>query len=158
MKTKLIALSLTLCALSGCKTTTPLVVECGGPATRGAVSGPALLGQNYGPQMSAIPLDAVQYTDKALTQRVAVQSMFADRTETKTVAVGARFVNCTNEPVALGVRTSFLDDKQRPTETPSAWRTVFVPPKATSNYAETSIARDKVAHYLIEIRDATKTN
>jgi hypothetical protein len=158
MRTELLLTGfMTLCLLGGCAGT-PLVVECGKSAERSALSGPALMGQSYGPQMSAIPLNAVQYTDALLTKRVAVQTMFGDGTGMDTVSVGARFVNCSDQPVALGVRTSFLDTKQRPTEAPSAWQTVFVPPKASANYSEVSIGRSTVAHYVIEIRDAAKTN
>ena len=159
MRTELLLPGLiALCLLGGCAGRTPLLVECGKSAERSGFSGPALIGQNYGPQMSVIPLNAVQYTDSSLTKQVAVQTMFGDRTGVDTVSVGARFVNCSDQPVALGVRTSFLDTKQRPTEAPSAWQTVFVPPKATANYSEVSIGRSTVAHYLIEIRDAAKTN
>ncbi len=142
-------------ALSGCAGTgTPLVVECKLESDRREVPGPALVGQEYGPKMSVIPLDAVQYTDKSLTRRVAVQTLSATRTETETVSVDVRFVNCTSSAVQLGVRTSFMDKKQRPTEAASSWKTVFVQPRATATYSETSVGRENVANYLIEIREA----
>lgn len=142
-----------LAALSGCAGP-PLVVECKLESDRARGTGPALVGREYGPKMSAMPLDAVQYTDRSLIRRVAVQALWASRTEMQNVSVDARFVNCTDRTVQLGVRTSFMDERQRPTEPASGWKTVFVQPRASATYSEVSLARQKVANYLIEIRDA----
>jgi hypothetical protein len=134
----------------------PVVVECSGGNMGNAATGPALVGQDYGARMIPIPLDAVQYTDKSIAKRVAVQSMYAQRNDANNVSVGARFVNCSNQSVALGVRTSFMDAKQRPTEASSAWKMVYVPPKATATYDEISVDRDRVQHYLIEVRNGSQ--
>ncbi len=142
--------------VSACAGKPPVVVECTGGNRGNASDGPALVGQNYGARMSTIPLDAVQYTDKRIARRVAVQSMYAQQTQTRNVAVGARFVNCSTASVALGVRTSFLDATLRPTEAASAWKTVYVPAKSTATYDEISVDRDRVKHYLIEVRDGNQ--
>lgn len=144
--------------ISGCAITDRprLVVECGWSPNDHPPGTPALVGKEYGVAMSPIPLDAVVFTDEKLTKRIGVQSVYADRTSADTVAVGARFVNCTDQQIHLGVRTSFMDGKQRPTEKPSIWKTVFVQPRATAIYNESSIGRSEVAHYLVEIRDGSQ--
>ena len=75
----------------------------------------------------------------------------ARRTETDTVEVVARVVNCGKEPLQLQLRTSFLSAAQSPTEPTSSWQRIYVAPKSTGVYTEKSISRD-VAHYLIEVR------
>lgn len=151
-----VALSCLAAALTACAGKPPAVVECTGGIRGNSSDGPALVGQDYGARMSAIPLDAVQYTDKRLARRVAIQTMYAQRTEMGNVNVGARFVNCSTASVALGVRTSFLDAKLRQIEPASAWKTVYVPAKATAVYDELSVDRDRVKHYLIEVRDGNQ--
>lgn len=135
------------------------VVECSfptwayvqGSTAPGQVGKPALVGKDYGLAMTPIPLDAVQMTNRALAASVAIQSVAARRTATDTVQVTSRFVNCTDKTINMQVRTSFMDASQVPTEPVSAWRTVFVPPRATAVYQENSIGRGAVAHYLIEV-------
>lgn len=144
--------------LSACATQERLVVECGGSPRNPLPGGAALTGKEYGAQMSPIPLDAVLFGDKALARKVAVQSLSATRTAGDNVAVTARVVNCSDGPVQLGIRTSFLDEEQRPTEAPSVWRTVFVQPRSTGLYSEVSLGMGEVIHYLVEIRDGAKVN
>lgn len=101
--------------------------------------------------MTPIPLDAVQFTNKALAETVAIQAVVARRTPTDSVQVTSRFANCTDKAINMQVRTSFMDASQVPTEPVSAWRTVIVPPRATAVYQENSIGRGAVTHYLIEV-------
>lgn len=153
-----------LCALiaGGCAQTQPVsrpVVECSTPVwaqargtpAPGEPGNPALVGKEYGMAMTPIPLDAVQFTDRALAERVAIQSVAARRTPTETVQVSSRFVNCTDRAVNMKARTSFMDANQAPTEPISAWRTVIIQPRATAVYQENSIGRGAVSHYLVEI-------
>jgi hypothetical protein len=156
MRHQAIAVALTLVAiLGGCAApgTPQLVVECGQPPRNPPASGLALVGKEYGVTMSPIPLDSVVFTNKQLSKSVAVQSLHASRTHADNVAVTARVVNCTDKVVQLGMRTSFMDEKQRPTEKISIWKTVLVQPRAIALYQETSIATDDVANYLVEMRD-----
>ena len=127
------------------------VVNCGIPAGRAAPKGPALVGQEYGMVMSAIPVDAVQFTDQRIANTVAVQALFAARSPTETVQVTARFVNCFDHPVAVRVRTSFMRNNLAPSEPTSAWQTVILRLRATGTYSENSTGRTEVAHYLLEI-------
>lgn len=100
---------------------------------------------------SPIPLESVQIIDKKLSRKIVAQGVEARRTDTDTVEVVARVVNCGKEPLNLQLRTTFLSAGQSPTEPTSSWQRIFVAAKSTSVYTEKSISRD-VAHYLIEVR------
>ena len=158
MKTYFVAAFGMALLISGCAVTDRprLVVECGWSPIDHPQGTPALVGVEYGVAMSPIPLDAVLFTDKSLTKRVGIQTVYANKTPTDTVEVGARFVNCTDQTIQLGVRTSFVNAKQQSTERPSQWKSVFVQPRTTATYSESSIGRSEVAHYLVEIRDASQ--
>lgn len=111
----------------------------------------AALVANVAKSMTPIDLNAVQFTDKALTRELVVEGLFARRTETDTVEVSARFVNCTGGPLIFRARSSFMDDVQYPVEPASAWQRVIIQPYATGVYRERSMKRDEVKYYLIEI-------
>ena len=98
-----------------------------------------------------IPLETVQIIDKKLRRTVIAQGVEARRTETDTVEVLARILNCTNAPVQLQLRTTFLSVGQSPTEPVSSWQRIYLQPRSTGVYSEKSISRD-VGHYLIEVR------
>lgn len=98
-----------------------------------------------------IPLESVQLIDKSLSRRIVAQGVEARRTETDTVEVVARVVNCGKDPLQLQLRTSFLSAGNAPTEPTSSWQRIYLAPKSTGVYTEKSISRD-VAHYLIEVR------
>lgn len=131
------------------------VVKCKtGKATRAApVAGPALVA-NVPKSMTPIDLNAVQFTDKPLTRQMVVEGLFARRTDTDTVEVTARLVNCTDKPLQIRARSSFMDETQAPTEPVSAWTQVFLPAKGTGTYRELSMSRDEVKYYLIEVAPA----
>ncbi len=146
-----VAVAITCAALlAGCASQgPPLVAQCH-PSKTNARPGPALVGQQYGMQHSELPLNSVQFDSHATAGLVAVQGLYAQRTVTDTVEVSARFVSCLDAPGAIRVRTSFLKENQAPAEPTSAWRTVHLQPRATSQYQEMSTSRG-VANYLIEI-------
>jgi hypothetical protein len=118
-----------------------------------AVNGqiPALLGQLRG-EMTPVPLDGVYIPDKAIQRKIMAQSVFARRTSNNSIEVIARVVNCTDYPLQILGRTSFMDKNQIPTEDPSAWQTVFVNPHSFATYHEVSIGGTDVESYLIEFR------
>lgn len=128
------------------------VVKCKTGAARSAppYAGAALVA-NVPRAMTPIDLNAVQFTDKALTRQMLVEGLFARRTETDTVEVSARFVNCTGRALTIRARSSFMDDVQYPVEPASAWQRVIIQPYATGVYRERSMKRDEVKYYLIEI-------
>lgn len=111
----------------------------------------AALVANVPKSMTPIDLNAVQFTDKALTRLMLVEGLFARRTETDTVEVSARFVNCTNKPLTIRARSNFMDEVQYPVEPTSSWQRVIIQPYATGVYRERSMKRAEVKYYLIEI-------
>ena len=127
------------------------VVHCNDPGRQALRSGPALVGHAYGMQSSPIPLDAVQFTDASLWERIAVQHLSAARNAANTVEVAARLVNCTDSTQVIGLRSSFMDGAQRPTEPASAWQTVHLQPRSTATYTESSTST-QARHYLLEVR------
>lgn len=145
--TRIVPVLMTSAVLGACAPS--LVVECKSPVDV-ARSGPALVGQEYGMRMSQLPLDAVQFTDTGVAKSIAIQTVRAMRTQTDTVQVVARFVNCQDKPVPIRARTSFMDTTSLPTEPISAWRPIIVPPRATALYQENSTSTN-VANYLIEV-------
>lgn len=147
-----------LALLAGCSAPAPVqqTVQCSAAAAaRPAGPGPALVSQEYGTTATPIPTNAVLFTDEALAQAVSVQALFAARTEAGTVQVSARLVSCLDRPLLLRARTAFLHKSTAPAEAPSAWQPVHLPPRATTLYAESSLGRDEVALYLIELAPAT---
>ena len=148
---KKILVLLLLVTAYGCanKPGVKMVVECKTPVDINT-RGPALVGEGYGLKMTSIPLDALQFTDATIASSVAVQAIRATRSATDTVNVTARIVNCTDKPINVRARTSFMDKNQVPTEPVSAWKILFLSPKATTVYQELSTT-DNVSHYLVEL-------
>lgn len=130
-----------------------LVVECDfGPLKRSMqIPAPALLPEMSG-TMTPIPLNAVQMVDQWIAEKVLVQSVMARSTATGTLEVIARLINCTDYPLQVEGRSSFLDSNQFPTEKFSAWRRVFLQPRATAIYQEKSVSTN-ISYYLIELRE-----
>ena len=116
--------------------------------------GPALSAAAQG-ALKEIPLDAVQFIDKAITRKVLVQGLYARRSGVDTVEVIARLINCTDHPLQVEGRTAFMDAAQIPTEPTSAWQRVFLAPRATGIYREISTANQGVANFLVELREGT---
>jgi hypothetical protein len=128
------------------------VVKCKtGKARKAPAYAGAALVANVPRSMTSIDLNAVQFTDKALTRQMVVEGLFARRTDTDTVEVSARFVNCTGQPLTIRARSNFMDEVQYPVEPSSAWQRVIIQPYATGVYRERSMKRDEVKYYLIEI-------
>nr|WP_314444503.1 hypothetical protein [uncultured Sphingomonas sp.] len=111
----------------------------------------AALVANIPKSMTPIDVNAVQFTDRAMTRQVIVEGLFARRTPTNTVEVSARLVNCTDRPLQLLARSSFMDAVQYPVEAASAWTRVIIPARGTGLYREQSISQDEVGYYLIEL-------
>lgn len=131
------------------------VLKCkiGKARSQGRYHGPALVA-NVPKAMTPIDLEAVQMTDKAVTKSVIVEAMMARRTETNTLQVMTRLVNCTKDDIQVEARSSFMDADQMPTEPTSIWKRIFIPALSTGVYSESSIGRDKVATYFVEVRSA----
>ncbi|MBC7495658.1 MAG: hypothetical protein H7243_00640 [Sphingomonadaceae bacterium] len=129
------------------------VVHCRTSAARDAgPSGGAALVANVPGSMTPIDLNAVLMTDKKLTHQVVVEGLFAQRDDGGGLRVVARLVNCTSEALAVQARSNFMDANQLPTEAASAWRTIYLSPRATGTYEERALGGRAVAAYLIELR------
>jgi hypothetical protein len=100
--------------------------------------------------MTPLPLNSVQFGSVEVSQALAVQNLYAERGPTDVVVISARFVSCLDTATSVRVRTSFMRANTAPAEEPSAWKTVFLEPRSTALYRESSISRD-AATYLIEI-------
>jgi hypothetical protein len=111
---------------------------------------PGLLGPVAG-AMSPVPLDGVYISDPAIRRKVMAQAVYARRTPNKSIELTVRLVNCTDYPMQVLGRVSFMDGHQMPTENTSAWQMVMVPPKSFGNYREVSLGNDAES-YLIEFR------
>ena len=129
------------------------VVKCRTYMARmaGSSGGPALVA-NVPSSMTPIAINAVLFTDKKLGKRMIVEGLFAQRTAMNGLRVMARLVNCSKESLVVQLRSNFMDANQLPTEAASAWKTVYLSPKATAVYEENSIGRAQVGAYLIELR------
>jgi len=154
---KLIVATLALAALGGsvaqARENRPLKCDIGDAKAARSAGGPALVA-NVPSAMTPIDLNAVQMTDKAVAKKVVVEAMFARRTETNSVEVITRFVNCTTKVVEVDARSSFMDGDQVPTEDATMWKKVILQPKSTGVYKGLSIGRDEVKYYLVELRSA----
>lgn len=129
------------------------VVKCNfSRAARGASGAPALTPLVRG-AFTPIPLESVQFVDKDLRRKVVVQSLMAQKTETDTVEIVTRLLNCTDKPLQIQARASFMSAAMAPTEPTSGWQRVFLQPRALGVYTEKSVSRDP-AHYLVEVRVA----
>jgi hypothetical protein len=122
-------------------------------AQRGAPAGPAPVPQ-VPSTMTEMPLNVVNITDAAITNKIMVQATTARRTPTGTVEVWARLVNCTDFALQVEGRTHFLDEAQAPAEDVSAWNRVILPARAYGVYQELSSNATKVRYYYVELREA----
>lgn len=139
--------------LAGCAQ--PIAVQCDfSPFLSAQRSpGPALAPMVPG-TMQEVPLNAIAFTDRRITDRVLVQSLGASRNDAGRVQVTARMVNCTDTPIQVEARTQFMDSGQAPTEPVSVWKRVFLSPRAFAVYQESSMDAQKVALYLVELKGA----
>jgi hypothetical protein len=119
------------------------------PLKKLGLPGPALVEQVPG-TMTPMPLNSVRITDKNIAKKILPQAVFSRRTQTGTVEVMARLVNCTDYPQEVLVRTSFMDINQMPAEPTSAWQRVFLQPRSQNVYSEKSMMLD-IGYFLIEV-------
>ena len=114
--------------------------------------GPILVSQIPG-SITHIPLNAVNITDVAITNKIMVQANNARRAEGGDIEVFARLVNCTDYPLQVEGRTHFLEAGQADAEPVTAWSRVHLPARALGSYSARSTAGAGVESYLIELRE-----
>ncbi len=103
--------------------------------------------------VTEMPLNSVNITDVAITNKIMIQSANARRNPAGTVEVWTRLVNCTDYPLQIEARTHFLDEGRAPIEKASAWNRVFLPPRTYGVYNESSTDVQKVRYYYVEVRE-----
>jgi hypothetical protein len=146
---------LSVVALSGCETQVarPPNLACDfTPYLWAQAAGPAILGPLPG-TLSPVPLNTVRIIDPRIGNKVLVQSVMARRTETGTVEVQSRLVNCTDYPQHVQGRTLFLDASNMDAEPPSGWQRVYLAPRALGQYSEKSTDIQRVANFTVELRE-----
>lgn len=84
---------------------------------------------------------------------VGVAGITSSRTGTGMVRVEAQLVNCADVDVVVLVRTRFSGTG--PAESPSAWCTVFLPPRAQVTYTESAISVQS-SQFALDIHDANR--
>jgi hypothetical protein len=117
-------------------------------------AGPVLVTLPVG-AVSDMPLNTVNITDVAITNKVMVQATNAKRLPSGQIETYARLVNCTDFALQVEGRTHFLNETQAPVEGATAWKRVYLPPRSIGHYDSRSTMTDQVATYLIEIREGT---
>lgn len=131
------------------------LLECDFRAQKkaGRAPGPAMVAPVI-KALTPLSLNSVQIGDKSIAKKILVQSVNARRTQTNTVEVIVRMINCTDYEQHVQLRSSFMDSAQVPVEPTSAWSTVFIPPRSTGVYTEKSISTDEVAYFFAEMRES----
>jgi hypothetical protein len=117
-------------------------------------TGPVMVPQTPG-TIADIPLNAVNVTDKAISNKVLVQSTNAKRLPGGQVEARTRIVNCTDFALQVEGRTHFLDDGQAEVEPPTAWTRVQLAPHTIATYQATSTRTQAVDTYYIELREGS---
>jgi hypothetical protein len=116
--------------------------------------GPVMVPQTPG-SIDDIPLNAVNVTDQAITNKIMVQSVNAKRLPAGQVQAYTRMVNCTDFALQVEGRTHFLDAAQAPAEPPTAWQRVYLPPHTIGTYQTTSTQTRGVDTFYIELKEGS---
>ena len=119
---------------------------------QGPAQGPVLVPQVPG-SATPMPLNAVNITDAAITNKIVVQSTNARREANGDISVFARLLNCTDYALQLEARTHFLDGAQIDAEPVTAWTRLHSAAHGLVAYTTRSTAGPAVESYLIEVRE-----
>jgi allantoicase len=134
----------------------PLLAACQTPSQEGAQLGIRV--DDARAPTARVIYDQVAILDKTLQSakagKLAIESQGARRTATGTLNVIVQVRNRTDFPQVIEARTSFFDGGFAPTENPSGWNRLHLPPNGIATYQESSMGAANVAHYYVEIREA----
>lgn len=138
----------------GCEPIVHLGPQCDFRAVVAAAPppGPVLVSPVAG-AMTPMPLNAVNVTDYAISNKVMVQATNARRLEGGDIEVFARVVNCTDYPLQIEARTHFLNAGQNDAEPVTAWSRLYLQAHSLASYGARSTAGRGVDSYLIELRE-----
>ena len=106
-------------------------------------------------QQQASPMArSVAVLSPELAKVIGVRDMSTSRTATGMAAVQTEVYNCSDVDVVLVMRTRFTGDRGQ-SESPSAWRTVFLAPRGTTVYGESAIS-PATSRVAVDIADANR--
>jgi hypothetical protein len=133
-----------------------LLAACQSPSPEGAQLGVRV--DDAKAPNARVQYDQVAIIDKTLQSakagKIAIETQGTRRTATGTLNVIVQVRNRTDFPQVIEARTSFFDAGFAPTENPSGWNRLHLPPNGVAAYQENSIGTANVAHYYVEIREA----
>lgn len=116
---------------------------------------PAVAGcRTWDQQAGQANLGAVSVLSPELARVIGVQDVSTSRTGTGMAAVQTTVQNCSDVDVVLSVRTRFTGDRGQ-SEPPSAWKTVFLPPRGAIVYGESAIS-SATSRVAVDIYDANR--
>lgn len=141
MRLVLIASACAATLLAGCATTQSTPPTYAGCRTWDQQGGQANLG-------------AVSVLSPELSKVIGVQDLATSRTGGGMAAVQTTVQNCSDVDVVLSVRTRFTGDRGQ-SEPPSAWKTVFLPPRGTVVYGESAVSQ-ATTRMAVDIYDANR--
>lgn len=125
--------------LAGCATSTP-------PTYAGC--------QTWEQQLGGVRPAAVSVLSPELARVIGVRDVSTSRTPTGMAAVQTTVYNCSDMDVVLIMRTQFSGDRGQ-SESPSAWRTVHLAPRASTVYGESAI-NASTSRVSVDIHDANR--
>lgn len=138
MKRYLLAAAAVLAGCATTQTTPPTFAGC----------------RTWDQQAGQANLAAVSVLSPELSKVIGVQDVMTSRTGTGMAAVQTTVQNCSDVDVVLNVRTRFSGDRGQ-TEPPSAWRTVFLPPRGQAVYGESAVSQ-ATSRVAVDIYDANR--
>jgi hypothetical protein len=132
------------------------LAACQTPSSEGALPGVRV--DDARSPNARVQYDQAVILDKSLQSskagKIAIESQGARRTATGSMNVIVQVRNRTDFPQVLEARTSYFDAGFAPTENPSAWNRLHLPPQGVGTYQENSMGAANVVHYYVEIREA----
>lgn len=112
--------------------------------------------EDSGAPQATIQYNTVVILDKSLQDKkakLAVETTNSRRKPNGTIEVWAVFRNRTDFPLQIEARTQFFDAEKAPSEGPTAWQRVFLPPQGVQTYKEYSTKVSEISYYYIEVRE-----
>lgn len=99
-------------------------------------------------------LDGVAVLSPELSRVIGVREVLTSRTGTGMTAVQTTVHNCSDVDVVLSVRSRFSGERGQ-SEPPSAWKTVFLPPRGQVVYGESAVSQ-ATRRIAVDIHDANR--
>jgi hypothetical protein len=95
----------------------------------------------------------VRFLEAGLDQAVTVRALDAAPIAAGELMVTVQFLNCTDQRIVLGARTSFLDSRRLPVGAASAWQRIHLAPRATALYVERTLDGEGATKFFVEVRN-----